>query len=144
MNFTTENSNTIDLGPPPQMIRSQAHDVYKVEELICDSSFENYRNNTFDDFSMPETCEKWYEFSCNNICYEEEMELPLPQPLTRMLTNAHLPPDEPEVENLPIWAEPVDFAAYYGTLVAFGEMDSNAVEKGRAAWLNKISRYINK
>jgi hypothetical protein len=144
MNFTTENSNNkIDLGPPPQMIRT-SYDEYEDIQLTCDNSFEDYQNKTPDDFSMPEACENWYNYSCNNLCYEEEMELPPPQPLKRMLTNAHLPPDDPEVVNLPIWAEPVDFAAYYGTLVAFGELDNNAVEKGRAAWLDKINRYINK
>ncbi len=89
-------NEVLDLGPPPLLIRAPSYDDYEVEQLICDGSFEDFQNNTAVDIVIPNPCENCYTFSCNNLSCEEEMDLPPPQPLTRMLTNAHLPSDEPE------------------------------------------------
>jgi len=90
-------NEVFDLGAPPLLIRSPSYNDYEVEEL--DGSFKDYQNNTTSDFKIPNPCEKCYTFSCNNLCCEEEIELPPPQPLKRMFTNSHLPDDEPEDED---------------------------------------------
>ena len=99
-------SNKLELGPPPQMVREPLHIENETHELICDGSFNN--------FIMPEPCGKCYSLSCHGTCdeknddteliprqlsFEEEMDLPPPEPLRRMLTNAHLPEDPPEDED---------------------------------------------
>jgi hypothetical protein len=120
----TVSNNVVDLGPLPQMIRTSydnyedislicdndlldlnllhemicapSYNNYEAEELICDDSFSNFQNNNRNEFVMPIPCEKCYTFICNNLCFEEEIELPPSQVLTRMFTNAHLPDDEPD------------------------------------------------
>ena len=96
--------DAVDLGPPPQMVRAPAHNVYEDFQLISDASFQN----TPDNFVMPEPCGNCYTFTCNGLCsqeselvprqlsFEEENDLPPSPALTRILTNAHLPDDEPE------------------------------------------------
>jgi len=98
--------DAVDLGPLPQMIRAPSHHGYEEVDLIADRSFE-----------MPEPCDECHTFSCNGECsqeteivpsqlsFEEEMDLPPPPPLTRMYTNAHLPPDEPDDELLAALSE---------------------------------------
>lgn len=93
-------NNVLDLGPPPQMVRTPPNNAYEDFPLILDGALPN-------DFAMPEPCGNCYTFSCNGLCSQEsevvprqlsfeEMDLPPPPPFTRMYTNAHLPPDELE------------------------------------------------
>jgi hypothetical protein len=113
--------HAVDLGPPPQMVRTPPNNAYEDFPLILDGALPN-------DFAMPEPCGNCYTFSCNGDCDEEklenshqpltrvltnvayyyykpgeelkeeesDMDLPPPPPFTRMYTNAHLPPDELE------------------------------------------------
>ena len=87
-------NDTRDLGTPTQIIRYPSQDAYEEEmPLIIDSSFQDFQNTLSNDFVMPVPC-----VNCNEK--EKDMELPPPRPLTRMLTNSHLPDDEPEDEKL--------------------------------------------
>jgi len=91
-------NDTRDLGTPTQIIRYPSQDAYEEEiPLIIDSSFQDFQNTLSNDFVMPVPC-----VNCNEKENEKEkdMELPPPRPLTRMLTNSHLPDDEPEDDKL--------------------------------------------
>lgn len=97
--------DAVDLGPPPQMIRSPSHHVYEEMPLIADDSFPDFQN-TPNNFVMPEPCEKCYTFCCNGMCseetdliprqlsFEEDMDLPPPPALTRRVTSVYLPDEE--------------------------------------------------
>ena len=87
--------DAIDLGPPPQMIRTPSYHDYEGEELVCDGSFQ-------DNYVIPEPCLNCYTFNCNEMSCQE---MATPQPLTRMLTNAHLPYSDVEKEALLALAE---------------------------------------
>ena len=82
------------LGPPPQMIRSYPLDDYEEIPFIFDGSFQDFQDFQ-PDFVMPEACENCYTILCNGLCFEE---VPAPA-LSRILTNAHFPDDEPEDED---------------------------------------------
>jgi len=119
--------DAVDLGPLPQMIRTPPNNADEEVPLIVDGLFPN-------DFAMLEPCENCYTFSCNGLCsqetelvpiqlsFEEEMNLPPPPPLTRMYTNAHLPPDEPEDE----------------LLMALSEAESSARDEYEAAFFKEL------
>ena len=111
----------VNIGPPPVFQRSNTAYIGLEEpaELIIDANFREFQfYDTPNDYVMPTPCPRCYWICCNGDCsleqdemlsvarqlsFEEEMELLPPPPcLTRMLTNAHLPPDEPEDEAFPV------------------------------------------
>jgi hypothetical protein len=91
-------NNVIDLGNPPQMIRTPSYDDYEEMSLISDGSFPDFQNTQNDQES---------ELIPRQLSFEEEMDLPSPPTLTRIITNAHLPDDESEDENMVLPSQPV-------------------------------------
>jgi hypothetical protein len=120
-NVTNNLSNVFNLGPPPLFQRSDISCFEEEEEeIITDDTFQNFQwYEAPHDYVMPMPCSKCYWVCCNGDCYEEtdemtliprklfleeeeeEMELPPPPRLTRILTNSHLPDDEPEEFYMP-------------------------------------------
>jgi hypothetical protein len=111
-NSIIKNTNDeIDLGPIPELKQDWIKEVE--DGIITDRSYEDFENN----FVMPAPCFKCYRISCYEDYCEEEINLNLvpcrldfgvedeeefdlpqqPETLRRMLTNAHLPEDLPEV-----------------------------------------------
>ena len=106
-----------NLGPPPVLQRNNPPVYFgfeEAEDLIADAEFQCY--DSPHDFVMPAPCSKCHWICCNEDCsleqdemplvakqlsFDEEMDLPPPPCLTRMLTNSHLSEDEMELPPLP-------------------------------------------
>ena len=120
MNPIMENNNELDLGPIPELQRHWIEGMEEEEEdeLIADRSYKDFQKYySPNDFVMPLPCSKCYRISCYEDCCEEQDNINLlprrldfglededdfdlpqqPETLRRMITNAHLPEDPPEI-----------------------------------------------
>ena len=127
-------NNVIDLGNPPQMIRAPSYDDYEEMSLISDGSFPDFQNTQNDQES---------ELIPRQLSFEEEMDLPPPPTLTRIITNAHLPDDESEDESMALPPQPVLTRTYTNAYFSDDSSEDDSMDISEPPSIVLIRTYTN-